>query len=59
MSKGSPATVTPDLHGALTGPGAPPMPTMVALAPRIADAFAAPHVEIDALCLTSVSSPSP
>jgi hypothetical protein len=28
---------------------------MVALAPRIAAAFAAPHVEIDALCLTSVS----
>jgi hypothetical protein len=28
---------------------------MVALAPRIAAAFAEPHVEIDALCLTSVS----
>ncbi|MGW7277294.1 FadR/GntR family transcriptional regulator [Streptomyces sp. NPDC054844] len=55
VSKGSPATVAPDLHSALTGPGAPPMPTTVALAPRIAEAFAAPHVEIDALCLTSVS----
>ena len=57
VSKGSPATVAPDLGlgKALTGPGAPPQPTMVALAPRIADAFAAPHVEIDALCLTSVS----
>lgn len=28
---------------------------MVTLGPRIAAAFAAPHVEIDALCLTSVS----
>ncbi|MDN3028761.1 GntR family transcriptional regulator [Streptomyces sp. S.PB5] len=55
VSKGSPATVAPDLGRALTGPGAPPLPTMVALAPRIAAAFAAPHVEIDALCLTSVS----
>jgi hypothetical protein len=57
VSKGSPATVAPDpgptrLAG---GPGAPPLPTTVALAPRIAAAFAAPHVEIDALCLTSVS----
>lgn len=55
VSKGAPATVAPDLTRALTGPGAPPQPTMVALAPRIAAAFAAPHVEIDALCLTSVS----
>ncbi|WP_425472240.1 winged helix-turn-helix domain-containing protein [Streptomyces cyaneus] len=55
VSKGAPATVASDLGRALTGPGAPPQPTMVALAPRIAAAFAAPHVEIDALCLTSVS----
>lgn len=55
VSKGAPATVAPDLGRALTGPGAPPQPTMVALGPRIAAAFAAPHVEIDALCLTSVS----
>ncbi len=55
VSKGSPATVAPDPHGALGGPGAPPLPTTVALAPRLAAAFAAPHVEIDALCLTSVS----
>ncbi|MET9911262.1 GntR family transcriptional regulator [Streptomyces sp. NPDC006476] len=57
VSKGAPATVAPDLGlGATpTGPGAPPLPTMVALAPRIAAAFAEPHVEIDALCLTSVS----
>ncbi|SEC74944.1 winged helix-turn-helix domain-containing protein [Streptomyces sp. PAN_FS17] len=55
VSKGAPATVAPDLGKALTGPGAPPAPTMVALAPRIASAFAAPHVEIDALCLTAVS----
>ncbi|AWW38872.1 MULTISPECIES: FadR/GntR family transcriptional regulator [Streptomyces] len=55
VSKGSPATVAPDPYRALTGPGAPPQPTTVALAPRIAAAFAAPHVEIDALCLTSIS----
>jgi hypothetical protein len=57
VSKGSPATVAPDLGfgRALTGPEAPPLPTTVALAPRIATAFASSHVEIDALCLTSVS----
>ncbi|MEV6942028.1 GntR family transcriptional regulator [Streptomyces sp. NPDC051172] len=57
VSKGSPATVAPDpgLGRAFGGPGAPPLPTMVALAPRIATAFAEPHVEIDALCLTSIS----
>ncbi|MFD7405264.1 FadR/GntR family transcriptional regulator [Streptomyces sp. NPDC059866] len=55
VSKGSPATVAPDPDRALAGPGAPPQPTTVALAPRIAAAFAAPHVEIDALCLTSIS----
>ncbi|MFJ4581935.1 winged helix-turn-helix domain-containing protein [Streptomyces echinatus] len=57
VSKGSPATVA---AGAApwhppAGPAAPPEPTMVGLAPRIAAAFAAPHVRIDALCLTSVS----
>ncbi|MFE9612886.1 winged helix-turn-helix domain-containing protein [Streptomyces sp. NPDC006012] len=57
VSKGSPANVAPDLGlvPALAGPAAPPQPTMVALASRVAAAFAAPHVEIDALCLTSVS----
>lgn len=55
VSKGSPATVAPAPGGAPTGPEAPPQPTMVALAPRLSAAFAAPHVEIDALCLTSVS----
>ncbi|MFI5686829.1 winged helix-turn-helix domain-containing protein [Streptomyces sp. NPDC051636] len=57
VTKGSPATVAPDLgHRRVpAGPSAPPQPTMVGLAPRIAAAFAAPHVEIDALCLTSVS----
>ncbi|POX52726.1 GntR family transcriptional regulator [Streptomyces sp. Ru71] len=54
VCRGSPATVAPD-GGAHPGPAAPPQPTMVALAPRIAQAFAAPHVEIDALCLTAVS----
>ncbi|WP_102929138.1 FadR/GntR family transcriptional regulator [Streptomyces sp. BSE6.1] len=55
VSKGSPATVAPDPHGPQDGPETTPMPTTVALAPRIAAAFAADHVEIDALCLTSVS----
>jgi DNA-binding transcriptional regulator YhcF (GntR family) len=30
-----------------------PQPTMVALAPRLTEAFAAPHVRIDAACLTA------
>jgi hypothetical protein len=56
-SKGSPATVAaqPGLIRPPAGPAAVPQPTMVGLGPRIAAAFAAPHVEIDALCLTSVS----
>jgi hypothetical protein len=55
VSKGSPATVAPDLGLPLTGPGARPQPTMVSLGPRMFEAFAQPHVEIDALCLTTVS----
>ncbi|WP_330339140.1 winged helix-turn-helix domain-containing protein [Streptomyces sp. NBC_00557] len=57
VSKGSPATVAgvPAPARMPAGPAAPPQPTMVGLAPRIAEAFAAPHVRIDALCLTSVS----
>lgn len=55
VSKGSPATVADDLGRALTGPEAPPQPTTVALGARITEAFAASHVEIDALCLTSIS----
>ncbi len=57
ISKGSPATVASDLRpgGPFAGPGALPQPTMVGLGPRIASAFAANHVEIDALCLTSIS----
>jgi DNA-binding transcriptional regulator YhcF (GntR family) len=55
MSKGSPATVADHPDRALTGPEAQPQSTMVALAPRITAAFAVPHVEIDALCLTAVS----
>ncbi|MEU0008621.1 winged helix-turn-helix domain-containing protein [Streptomyces sp. NPDC006314] len=57
VSKGSPATVAavPGPARPVAGPAAPPQPTMVALAPRIAAAFAAPHVRVDALCLTSVS----
>ncbi|MFD9461302.1 winged helix-turn-helix domain-containing protein [Streptomyces sp. NPDC060027] len=55
VSKGSPATVADHPEGALTGPAAAPLPTTVALGPRIAAAFAAPRVAIDALCLTSIS----
>ncbi|WP_189186092.1 winged helix-turn-helix domain-containing protein [Streptomyces albiflavescens] len=55
VSKGSPATVADHPDRSLTGPEAPPQPTTVALGARIAAAFAAPHVEIDALCLTSIS----
>ncbi|MGA4841074.1 winged helix-turn-helix domain-containing protein [Streptomyces sp. G45] len=53
VSKGSPATVA-----APAGPvpdAVRPEPTMVGLAPRVAAAFQAPHVEIDALCLTAIS----
>ncbi|GGN25711.1 winged helix-turn-helix domain-containing protein [Streptomyces fuscichromogenes] len=57
VSKGAPATVAPEPAPArlAVGPEAPPQPTMVALTPRIEAAFAASHVKIDALCLTSVS----
>ncbi|WP_225824649.1 winged helix-turn-helix domain-containing protein [Streptomyces naphthomycinicus] len=57
VSKGSPATVAAAQAPARppAGPAVPPQPTMVALAPRIAAAFAARHVRIDALCLTAVS----
>ncbi|MFJ4683700.1 winged helix-turn-helix domain-containing protein [Streptomyces sp. NPDC091377] len=55
VSKGAPATVAPDRHGRPAVPSTEPQPTTVSLAPRIADAFAAPHVAIDALCLTSIS----
>ncbi|MFE1298264.1 winged helix-turn-helix domain-containing protein [Streptomyces sp. NPDC058733] len=56
-TRGSPATVAPDLGRGLplASPAAAPQPTMVGLAPRVAQAFAADHVRIDALCLTSVS----
>lgn len=55
VSKGSPATVAEPPTRALTGPEAVPQPTTVTLGERVAAAFAAPHVEIDALCLTSIS----
>ncbi|WP_329366842.1 FadR/GntR family transcriptional regulator [Streptomyces sp. NBC_01483] len=55
VSKGSPATVADTLERGLTGPEAPPQPTTVALGGRITAAFEAPHVQIDALCLTSIS----
>ncbi|WP_149827410.1 FadR/GntR family transcriptional regulator [Streptomyces tailanensis] len=49
VSKGSPPRV------AETTPTTShdPQPTMVGLAPRLADAFSAPHVRVDAACLTA------
>ncbi|MGW7633413.1 winged helix-turn-helix domain-containing protein [Streptomyces griseoincarnatus] len=55
ISKGAPATVAERADRAPAGPAAPPQPTTVALAPRIASAFEAEHVHIDAVCLTAVS----
>jgi len=51
VSKGSPPRIA-ERTPALTGE---PQPTMVALAPRLTEAFAAPHVRIDAACLTAES----
>ncbi|MDH6518154.1 hypothetical protein M2164_004658 [Streptomyces sp. SAI-208] len=48
VSKGSPPRIA---EVPVTQEG--PQPTMVALAPRLADAFASPHVRIDAACLTA------
>ncbi|TQK98122.1 GntR family transcriptional regulator [Streptomyces puniciscabiei] len=50
VSKGSPPRVA---EPRLTR--GEPQPTMVALAPRLTEAFAAPHVRIDAVCLTAQS----
>lgn len=49
VSKGSPPRV------AEAGPstGHAPQPTMVGLGPRLAEAFSAPHVRVDAACLTA------
>ncbi|WP_333737020.1 winged helix-turn-helix domain-containing protein [Streptomyces sp. IBSBF 2806] len=57
VSKGSPATVAghPDPPGLPIGPGAAPQPSMAGLPPRVTEAFAAEHVQVDALCLTAVS----
>lgn len=52
-TKGSPARVAQGERP--PWPAAPPQPTVAGLGPRVAAAFAAPHVRIDALCLTAVS----
>jgi DNA-binding transcriptional regulator YhcF (GntR family) len=49
VTKGSP----PRVAEATRTPSHEPQPTMVGLAPRLADAFAAPHVKVDAACLTA------
>ncbi|MFC8358754.1 winged helix-turn-helix domain-containing protein [Streptomyces griseorubiginosus] len=49
VSKGSPPRIAervPSVSGE-------PQPTMVALAPRLTEAFSSPHVRIDAACLTA------
>ncbi len=55
VTRGSPATVAENAPVAPAPQDVPPQTTMVGLAPRIEAAFSAPHVQIDALCLTSVS----
>jgi DNA-binding transcriptional regulator YhcF (GntR family) len=48
VSKGSPPRIAEPAPAQ-----AEPQPTMVALAPRLTEAFTAPHVRIDAACLTA------
>jgi biotin operon repressor len=50
VSKGSPPRIAE-----LSPVVEEPQPTMVALAPRLTEAFSAPHVRIDAVCLTAES----
>ncbi|MEV6649011.1 GntR family transcriptional regulator [Streptomyces sp. NPDC051219] len=53
VTKGSPARVADrPAHGYAAG-DARPQPATAGLAPRVNEAFAARHVEIDALCLTA------
>ncbi|MDT0570977.1 winged helix-turn-helix domain-containing protein [Streptomyces sp. DSM 3412] len=49
VSKGSPPRVAEVGHSA----GHEPQPTMVGLGPRLSEAFSAPHVRVDAACLTA------
>ncbi|MFD9510919.1 GntR family transcriptional regulator [Streptomyces mirabilis] len=49
VSKGSPPRIAEPPASA----GSEPQTTMVGLAPRLADAFSAPHVRVDAACLTA------
>ncbi|MEU2333351.1 GntR family transcriptional regulator [Streptomyces sp. NPDC006654] len=51
VSKGSPPRIAEPPSPALDEP----QPTMVGLGPRVTEAFAAPHVRIDAACLTAQS----
>ncbi|WP_030044477.1 GntR family transcriptional regulator, partial [Streptomyces resistomycificus] len=48
VSKGSPPRIAEPAHATDE-----PQPAMVALAPRLAEAFSAPQVRIDAVCLTA------
>jgi len=48
VSKGSPPRVAEP-----AAPAGEPQPTMVGLAPRLTEAFASPHVRVDAACLTA------
>ena len=51
VSKGSPPRIAEPARAV----GEQPQPTMVGLAPRLTEAFAAPHVRVDAACLTAES----
>ena len=57
VSKGSPATVAvrPGAAALPAWSEAEPQPAMAGLPLRMTEAFAADHVEVDALCLTAVS----
>ncbi|MER6162683.1 GntR family transcriptional regulator [Streptomyces sp. NPDC001868] len=50
VSKGSPPRVAEAVHAPRDEQ---PQPTMVGLGPRLAEAFSAPHVRVDAACLTA------
>ncbi|WP_405615730.1 GntR family transcriptional regulator [Streptomyces sp. NBC_00076] len=51
VSKGSPPRIAEPARAV----GEQPQPTMVGLAPRLTEAFAAPHVRVAAACLTAES----
>ncbi len=55
VARGAPARIADRAAGHVAHAGEEPQPTMVALAPRIATAFAVPDVRIDVISLTAES----